>query len=160
MATGWWLLKSDPDTFGWAELVASPGRTTSWDGVRNYQARNFLRDDVNVGDRVLFYHSQVERAVVGTAEIVRAAYPDPTQFDPRAPGYDSGSPADAPRWYAVDVRALAAFASPVTLDAMRAEPALADLALLRRGNRLSVFPVTAAQFRRIESLGRRKPAAR
>jgi predicted RNA-binding protein with PUA-like domain len=148
------LLKSDPDTFGWDDLVASRDRTTGWDGVRNYQARNHLRDDMRVGDRVLFYHSQTDKAVVGTAEIVRNGYPDPTQFDRRSGGFDPGSSREEPRWYAVDVRAVAAFAEPVTLDAMRQDPALEGLALLRRGNRLSVLPVEAEQFRRIERLGR------
>jgi predicted RNA-binding protein with PUA-like domain len=146
MARGYWLVKSDPDTFGWDEFVASPDRTTMWDGVRNYQARNFLRDEIRKGDQVLFYHSQQDRAVVGTARVVRAAYPDPTQFDPAEKGFDERSSPENPRWYAVDIKAGRKFARPVTLDALRDVPELADMRLLRRGNRLSVFPVTAPEW--------------
>jgi predicted RNA-binding protein with PUA-like domain len=121
-ARGYWLVKSDPDTFGWDHLVRSPGRTTRWDGVRNYQARNSLRDAVHEGDGVLFYHSQTARAVVGTAKVVRAGYPDPTQFEASSPGFDPDSPPQAPRWYAVDIRAEEPFPSPVTLEAMRGVP--------------------------------------
>lgn len=155
MARGTWLFKSDPDTFGWDDLVASPGATTCWDGVRNYQARNFLRDGVHKGDRVLFYHSQTEKAVVGVAEVVRAGYPDPTQFDRRSKGFDPKASPDAPRWYAVDIRVARALARPVTLEAMKDERALDGMLLLRRGNRLSLFPVTADQFRVVLRMGRR-----
>jgi predicted RNA-binding protein with PUA-like domain len=154
MARRYWLFKSDPDTFGWDDLVRSPGRTTRWDGVRNYQARNTLRDDVREGDSVLFYHSQVERAVVGTAEVVRAGYPDPTQFDARSPGHDPDSPKEDPRWYAVDIRAGDPLPVPVALDAMREIPALRDFPLLRRGQRLSVLPVSAREWEAILRLGR------
>ena len=154
MARGYWLLKSDPESFGWPELLASPSKKTCWDGVRNYQARNYLRDEFREGDRALFYHSQSDKAVVGTAAIVRAGYPDPTQFDPAASGFDPKSPTDAPRWYAVDIRADREFRTAVSLDAMRRHPELADLGLLRRGNRLSVMPVTAAEFRAVERIGR------
>ncbi len=154
MARGHWLLKSDPDTFGWPELLASPGRTTCWDGVRNYQARNFLRDDFRKGDRALFYHSQSDKAVVGTAEVVRAGYPDPTQFERKSAGFDPKSSPDEPRWFAVDIRAEREFASAVTLEVLRGQPELADLGLVRRGNRLSVMPVTAEQYRAIVRLGR------
>lgn len=153
MPRRYWLLKSDPETFGWPDLLAAPGRTTVWDGVRNYQARNSLRDDARVGDRVLFYHSQRERAVVGTAEITRAGYPDPTQFDRQHPGFDPESSRDAPRWFAIGIRAERALARPVTLDDLRAAPALADFALLKRGNRLSVMPVTRAQYDAVVRLG-------
>jgi predicted RNA-binding protein with PUA-like domain len=154
MARGSWLFKSDPDTFGWQDLIDSPDATTCWDGVRNYQARNFLRDDAREGDRVLFYHSQTAKAVVGIAEIVRAGYPDPTQFDRRQKGYDPKSTKDDPRWYAVDIRVVDALDRPVDLDTMRRHEQLADMLLLKRGNRLSVFPVTAKEFRIVERLGR------
>ena len=142
-ARGYWLFKSDPDTFGWDHLVRSPGRTTRWDGVRNYQARNSLRDGVHEGDGVLFYHSQTARAVVGTAQVVRAGYPDPTQ-----------SPDEAPRWYAVDIRAEEPFPVPVTLEAMRGVHALREFPLLRRGQRLSVLPVTAREWEAVLRLGK------
>ena len=154
MARGYWLFKSDPDTFGWQDLGRSPGRTTRWDGVRNYQARNSLRDAVREGDRVLFYHSQTERAVVGTAEVVRAGYPDPTQFDPKHPGHDPDSPNDDPRWFAVDIRAIEPLTTPVSLEAMRSVPALRDFPLLRRGQRLSVLPVTPREWEAVLRLGR------
>jgi predicted RNA-binding protein with PUA-like domain len=154
MARRYWLFKSDPDTFGWEDLVGSPGRTTRWDGVRNYQARNSLRDEVREGDGVLFYHSQTARAVVGTAKVVRAGYPDPTQFEPGSHGYDAESPKDAPRWYAVDLRAEEPLPAHVTLEAMRSIPALRDFPLLRRGQRLSVLPVSAREWEAVLRLGK------
>jgi predicted RNA-binding protein with PUA-like domain len=155
MARRYWLFKSDPDTFGWDALLRSPLRTTRWDGVRNYQARNTLRDEVREGDGVLFYHSQTDRAVVGTAQVVRGGYPDPTQFDPGSPGHDPDSPKDAPRWFAVDIRAEDPLPVPVTLEAMRAAPALRDFPLLRRGQRLSVLPVSAREWEAVLRLGMR-----
>ena len=156
MPRRYWLMKSDPETFGWPELMKSPGKTTGWDGVRNYKARNYLRDEVQVGDGVLFYHSQVDKAVVGTAEVVRAAYPDPTQFDLRSDYHDPDSPKDAPRWFAVELKAKDAFTSPVTLDEMRTHPGLAGMELLRRGSRLSVTPVTSEQWTIVTKLGQRR----
>ena len=150
-----WLFKSDPETFGWDDLVRSPGRTTRWDGVRNYQARNMLRDEVREGDGVLVYHSRTDKAVVGTAEVVRGGYPDPTQFDRKSGGYDPDSDERDPRWVAVDLRAVEALPSPVTLELMRQTPALRDLPLLRRGQRLSVLPVSARQWEAILRLGSR-----
>jgi len=149
----YWLLKSDPDTFSWQDLVASPRRTTRWDGVRNYQARNSLRDDVAVGDGVLFYHSQADRAVVGTATVTRAAYPDPTQFDRKSPQHDPGSDPGDPRWVAVDIRAEREFAHPVPLDQLRKTPGLAKMTLLQKGSRLSVQPVTSGEWEIICRLG-------
>lgn len=155
MARRYWLMKSDPDTFGWPELLASRDRTTCWDGVRNYQARNFLRDDVQEGDGVLFYHSQTDKAVVGLARVVRSGYVDPTQFAKKDPYYDAKSKKDAPRWYAVDIRAEKELPDPVTLDRMKDEPSLADMRLLRRGNRLSVLPVEADEYKKIVKMGGR-----
>ena len=150
----YWLFKSDPATFGLEDLERSPGRTTCWDGVRNYQARNFLRDDVRVGDGVLFYHSQSRPpAVVGTAEVVRAGYPDPTQFDRRDPGHDPGSPPGDPRWYAVDIRLRKRLARPAELPELRGTPGLEEMLLLRKGSRLSIQPVTAGEWRIVLRLG-------
>ena len=150
----YWLFKSDPATFGLDDLERSPRRTTCWDGVRNYQARNFLRDDVRAGDGVLFYHSQTRPpAVVAIAEVVRSGYPDPTQFDPNGPGHDPGSPPDEPRWYAVDIRLRQRLARPVELPELRAAPGLEDMVLLRRGSRLSIQPVTAREWKIVLRLG-------
>jgi len=150
----YWLFKSDPATFGLDDLERSPGRTTCWDGVRNYQARNLLRDEVGVGDGVLFYHSQTKPpAVVATAEVVRAGYPDPTQFDPGDPGHDPGSSPDAPRWYAVDIRLGRRLERPVGLPELRDTPGLERMALLRKGSRLSIQPVTAGEWKTVLRLG-------
>jgi predicted RNA-binding protein with PUA-like domain len=156
MAKRYWLMKSEPGSFSWTDLEREPRQTTCWDGVRNYQARNLLRDEIQVGDGVLFYHSSADpTAVVGTAKVVRAGYPDPSQFDRRSRYHDPKSSKDAPRWYAVDIRAEKALARPVTLEAMRATPALKKMRLLQRGNRLSVLPVTAAEWRTVTKLGAR-----
>jgi predicted RNA-binding protein with PUA-like domain len=153
-ARRYWLLKSEPDVFSFDDLLGAPGRTTGWDGVRNYQARNFMRDDMRVGDGVLFYHSNADVAgVAGTAEVAGAATPDPTAFDPAHDGYDPKSRPDAPAWLQVDVRAVARFPTFVTLAALRAEPALGEMLVLRRGNRLSVTPVTAAEWAAVCRLG-------
>lgn len=150
-----WLFKSEPDVFSFDDLLAAPGQTTGWEGVRNYQARNFLRDDVRVGDRVLYYHSSADPAgVAGIAEVVRAAYPDATALDPASEYHDPKSTSEAPIWVAVDVRAAERFARVVTLDELRAEPALAEMLVLRRGNRLSVTPVSPAEFAAVRRLGR------
>lgn len=150
----YWLLKSEPETFSFDDLLAAPQRTTHWDGVRNYQARNLLRDELRVGDRVLFYHSSTDpMAVVGIAEVVRAGYPDHTALDPRDPHYDPKSKADAPTWYMVDVRAVKKLPRAVTLAELRAEPSLARMELLRKGSRLSVQPVRPEEFETVCRLG-------
>ena len=157
-----WLVKSDPQTFGVDDLARSPHRTTRWDGVRNYQARNLLRDEMRLGDRVLFYHSQSDPpAVVGTAAIVREGYPDPLQFDARSRYHDPGSRPDDPRWYSVDLRLERRFPRPLALSELRATPGLEGMALLRRGSRLSVQPVTAEEWRIVLRLAGRtaRPAA-
>lgn len=151
----YWLFKSDPDTFGLAHLESSPDQTTCWDGVRNYQARNMLRDEVRKGDGVLFYHSQIKPpAVVATARVVRAGYPDPTQFDPKERGHDAGSSPDDPRWYAVDIRLDRRLRVPVELPAMRGAAGLEAMVLLRKGSRLSIQPVTREEWSIILRLGR------
>jgi len=138
MARRFWLLKSDPDTFGWGDLAKAKGGKTVWDGVRNYQARNTLRDDVKLGDGVLFYHSQSEKAVVGTCRVTRAGFPDPR---------DSA-------WTAIEIALEEPVAKPVTLEAMRNVPGLSKMALLQRGSRLSVQPVTEAEWKIVLRMGR------
>lgn len=151
---GYWLMKTEPDTFSWDDLAASPDRTTVWDGVRNYTARNFLRDEIKRGDRVLFYHSRAKPpAVVGTAKVVRAGFPDPSQFDPASPYHDPKSDPDKPRWFSVSVRMDRALPRPVTLPVLRETRALAGMRLLARGNRLSVLPVTEREWRIILEMG-------
>ena len=153
MPRKFWLVKTEPEVFSFADLMAAPKRVSGWDGVRNYQARNFLRDELQKGDGVLVYHSNVGMAVVGVAEVARAGYPDPTQFDKRHDHYDEGAQKAEPRWFQVDVRGLRALAHPVSLERMKADPQLEGLGLIRRGNRLSVQPVSPEHFARILELG-------
>ena len=137
-----WLFKSEPDVFSIDDLAAAPRRTTSWEGVRNYQARNLLRDDVAVGDTVLYYHSRVEPVgVAGVAEVVRAGYPDPFQFEEGHRYHDAKATPDAPRWYAVDIRFVERFDPVVTLATLKSTPALASMMVVQRGSRLSIQPV-------------------
>ena len=147
-----WLMKSEPDAFSIDDL-AKVG-TEPWTGVRNYQARNFMRQ-MSPGDKVFFYHSSTAApAVVGIAEVASLPYPDPTQFKKKSPYYDARSTQEEPRWHMVDVRFVRKLRAPVTLEAMKANPDRFedDFALLRRGNRLSVLPVTAAQWKAVLSL--------
>jgi predicted RNA-binding protein with PUA-like domain len=149
-----WLMKSEPDTFSIDDLASAPNQTTMWEGVRNYQARNMMRDDMAGGDGVLFYHSNCATpGVVGIAEISREAYPDPTQFDPESHYFDPGSKPDDPRWLVVDVRYLQKLDRTVTLTELKARTdELGDFALVKRGNRLSVLPVSDEQWDRILSM--------
>jgi predicted RNA-binding protein with PUA-like domain len=150
----YWLFKSEPESFSIDDLARARDQTTFWDGVRNYQARNLLRDEIAEGDGVLFYHSSADPpAVVGTVKVVGAGSPDPSQFEPKSDHHDKDSKKDEPRWYGVHVRFDRKFARPVTLPELRAMPALADMVLLRRGSRLSVQPVSAAEWRAITKLG-------
>jgi predicted RNA-binding protein with PUA-like domain len=149
-----WLLKTEPEVFSFADLLAAPKKTTGWNGVRNYQARNFLRDAMKRGDRVLIYHSNAEpSAVVGEAVVAREAYPDPTQFDPKDEGYDPASRQDAPRWFQVDVKAVRSLKHPVSLARIKATRALQKMELARPGSRLSVQPVTPAEYDAVVKLG-------
>lgn len=142
MAT--WLLKSEPSVFSIDDLQARG--TALWDGVRNYQARNFLRA-MQAGDEALFYHSScAEPGIVGRMTVVRTAFPDPTQFNPDSPYFDPKSPADNPRWDSIDVGFTEKFARVITLAELKAMPALAGLALVQKGSRLSVMPVSAAEW--------------
>lgn len=149
----YWLFKSEPGCFSIDDLKSRPGMTEHWDGVRNYQARNFLRDEVTVGDRVLFYHSNIpEPGVVGIAEVVRAGYPDFTALDPASDHFDPRSSAENPVWYMVDVRYVAHFPRQVTLERIREHPLLAAMPLVRR-SRLSIQPVTPQEWQIILALG-------
>ena len=150
-----WLLKSEPDTFGIDDLAALPKRTTAWDGVRNYQARNMLRDAVKKGDSAFFYHSSCDvPGIAGIVSVVRSGYPDETAFDAKHPHYDADSDPGEPRWYVVDVKLQRKFTPIITLDELRKHAAheLSEMILLRRGNRLSVMPVSAAEWNFILSL--------
>ncbi len=150
-----WLLKTEPLVFSFDDLLAAPRRTTGWGGVRNYQARNLLRDALKKGDRALIYHSNADPPhVAGEAEVVREGYPDPSQFDPRDDHFDPKSPPDAPRWFQVDVRGLRKLKKPVPLPLIRATRALAKMALIQRGQRLSVQEVSAAEYRVILALAK------
>ena len=154
MPRKYWLLKTEPSVFSFDDLLRSPRETTGWDGVRNYQARNYLRDEMKKGDGVLIYHSSADpTAVAGIAEVVREGHPDPTQFERGHAHYDPDSRPDDPRWFQVEVRAVEKLPHPVTLERIRRTPQLAQMGLLRKGNRLSVQPVSEAEFRAIVKLG-------
>ena len=145
----YWLMKTEPTTFGIKHLEAAARATTGWDGVRNYQARNFMRDRMCTGDGVLFFHSSCpEPGIAGLAEVASSAYPDPTQFERRGDYYDPKAKKDAPRWFNVDVRAVRK-TRLVPLAELRQHKALAGMLLLRPGNRLSITPVTDVEWRYI-----------
>jgi len=145
----YWLMKSEPDECSIDDVLAAPERKTAWSGVRNYQARNFMRDGMRVGDGVFFYHSSCdEPGIAGIAEVASAPYTDASQFDKKSPYYDAASKKDAPRWVNVDVRALKK-TKLVSLAELRRHKALAKMRLLRPGNRLSITPVSAAEWKYI-----------
>jgi predicted RNA-binding protein with PUA-like domain len=149
----YWLMKSEPGECSVDDALAAPKATVPWVGVRNYQARNFMRDAMQVGDGVLFYHSScAEPGIVGIARVASTAYPDPTQFDPASPYYDAKSSLDAPRWLLVDVQVLQKIPT-ITLPALRARPELAELLVLKKGNRLSITPVEARHWQAITGSG-------
>ncbi|QAU33867.1 EVE domain-containing protein [Janthinobacterium sp. 17J80-10] len=143
----YWLMKSEPDEVSVDDALAAPEKTIAWTGVRNYQARNFMRDAMRIGDGILFYHSScAEPGIAGLAEVASTPYPDPTQFDPASKYYDAKATPQAPRWMLVDVRAIQK--TPlIPLATLRTEEALADMVILQRGSRLSITPVTPAQWR-------------
>jgi predicted RNA-binding protein with PUA-like domain len=152
MAAQHWLMKSEPGECSIDDLAAAPRRTVPWVGVRNYQSRNCMRDLMRVGDGVLFYHSSCpEPGIAGLAEVSSAAYPDATQFDPASPYHDAASKPAAPRWQHVDVR-LVRKTRLLSLAEMRTLPELATMLVLRKGNRLSITPVTAAEWRAVQRL--------
>ena len=150
----YWLMKSEQSTFSIQDLEKAPKRTTCWDGVRNYQARNFMRA-MKIGDPVLFYHSNADPpSIVGIAEVAREAYPDQTAFDPNDSHYDPKSTVAVPIWDMVDVRLVRVFAEPLTLERLRRHSNLKDLELLRKGSRLSVQPVRPQEWRAIVALAK------
>ena len=145
----YWLMKSEPDECSIDDALAAPNRITPWSGVRNYQARNFMLKDMQIGDAVLFYHSSCpEPGIAGLAEVASAAYPDKTQFDPQSDYYDPASKPEQPRWFNVDVRALKK-TRLIPLDEMRKQKPLKNMVTLRPGNRLSITPVTQAEWKHI-----------
>ncbi len=146
----YWLFKSEPDTFGVDDLARMPKATTAWDGVRNYQVRNMMRDQMRIGDQGFFYHSSCEEpGVAGIVRVVREGYPERAAFDPKSPYFDADSDPENPRWYCVDVQLVRRIDPPVTLATLRehAQNKLSRMLVLRRGNRLSITPVTRDEWR-------------
>lgn len=149
----YWLFKSEPSAFSVDHLAAAAKQTAPWDGVRNYQARNYLRDEVHVGDLVLFYHSREEPlGVFGTMKVAREGYPDFTAFDPKSKYYDAGSKQDQPRWYMVDVKLVQKFAHPVTREMLAQDPVTSKMLVMKRGMRLSIQPVTYEEWKAVHRL--------
>ncbi|WNB78017.1 EVE domain-containing protein [Methylomonas koyamae] len=143
----YWLMKSEPETFGIDDLRARPQQTEHWDGVRNYQARNMMRDEMKTGDQIFFYHSNCdEPGIVGIAEVARESYPDFTAFDPDDKHFDPKSNPDKPTWFMVDVKFVRKLSRTISLRELKTKSELGELALLRRGNRLSIMPVNADQW--------------
>lgn len=154
-ATRYWLFKSEPSAFSIDHLARATKQTAPWDGVRNYQARNFLRDDVQVGDHVLFYHSREEPlGVFGTMQVVRTGYPDFTAFDPKSKYFDPSSDPENPRWYMVDVKLIQKFSEPITREMLAEDSTTAKMMVMKRGMRLSIQPVTVAEWKAVHHLAR------
>ncbi|MDZ7661977.1 EVE domain-containing protein [Thiohalophilus sp.] len=152
----YWLMKSEPDVFGIDDLAAQPRKTDHWDGVRNYQARNMMRDEMKKGDQVFFYHSNCkEPGIVGIAEVVKEGYPDHTAWDPKSKYYDPKSDPENPRWYMVNIKFVRKFERTVSLQEMKQEKALEEMKLLQRGNRLSVMPVEKKHWQHILKMEKR-----
>ena len=150
----YWLFKSEPSEFSWDDLKKSKNQTTHWDGVRNYQTRNFLRDEIKQGDSVLFYQSSTEPlAVVGYCEVVKDGYPDHTQFKSKSDHYDSKADKQNPTWFMVDIKLVKEFKKPVTLDSIKANSKLKSMKLIQRGQRLSIQPVTKDEWDEILKMG-------
>lgn len=149
----YWLMKSEPDVFGIDDLKKEPKGTDYWDGIRNYQARNFIRDEMKKGDEAFFYHSNCkEPGIYGTMKIVKESYPDITAFDSKSKYYDAKSCPDNPRWFMVDVKFLKKFKSPILLSEMKLHKPLAEMKVLQRGNRLSITPVSKSHWNYILKL--------
>ena len=157
MAPKYWLMKSEPDVFSFDDLKQAAKSTTHWDGVRNYQARNFMRDEMKVGDLVLYYHSNCEEpGVVGIAEVVKEAYPDNTSWDPNSKYFDPKSTPDNPRWFMVDIKWKQPLDKTVTLQDMKTTPELEGMKVIQRGQRLSVQPVEKHHFDKVVEMGKVK----
>ncbi len=153
MAKHYWLMKSEPGCYGIEHLAKEKNQTTSWDGVRNYQVRNMMRDQMRLGDRAFFYHSSCkEPGIVGEMEVVREGYPDHTAFDPEDEHYDPKSDPDSPRWFMVDLKLVRICDKIISLKELKQHSALEEMLILRRGNRLSVTSVTPEEWRFIDSL--------
>lgn len=151
--TQYWLMKSEPDVYSIKDLKKD--KKSMWEGVRNYQARNFMRDEMRIGDLVIFYHSNAKPpAAVGVAKVVSKPYPDPTQFDSKSPYYDPKSTKENPRWVLIDVGFVKEFRQYITLNEMREVSALSQMQLLKKGNRLSILPLTKKEFEKIVAMGK------
>jgi predicted RNA-binding protein with PUA-like domain len=157
----YWLFKSEPQAFSIQDLKASPEAAACWDGVRNYQARNLLRDEIKPGDGVLFYHSNIATpAVVGIAQVVRGGYPDHTARDPESEHYDPKASEEKPVWYMVDIRFVHEFEEPISREVLKSDPVFSDMAVLKKGSRLSIQPVRESEWQGILRLaGIRDPLA-
>ncbi|MFH0736032.1 MAG: EVE domain-containing protein [bacterium] len=157
MSKKFWLIKSESDVFSIDDLEKAENKTTCWDGVRNYQARNYMRDEMKIGDKVLYYHSNSEpNAVAGVCEIVKEGYPDFTAYDAENKHYDPKSTMVSPTWYMVDVKFIKKFKTSVTLTEIKENPKLQDMKLVQRGNRLSVMPVLKEEFDEIIKMAKLK----
>ena len=157
MARKYWLMKSEPETFSFNHLKICKDSTEHWYGVRNYQARNFMRDEMKIGDLILFYHSNCkEPGVVGIAEVVKESYPDFTSWDPKSKYFDPKSTKDNPRWFMVDVQWKEEMKEEVSLESIRNIPELKDMKVIQKGQRLSVQPVTEKEFKIIYEMGMKK----
>jgi predicted RNA-binding protein with PUA-like domain len=151
----YWLMKSEPDVFSFPDLKSRPKKTEPWNGVRNYQARNFMRDDMQPGDKILFYHSSCEiPGVAGIANVSSRPYPDKTQFDKKSEYYDPKATLENPRWFLVDVSFEEDLKKLVSLEELKQQKDLSEMRLLQRGNRLSILPVTKEEFEKIKKLGK------
>lgn len=150
----YWLMKTEPGCFSIDDLAAAPEQTSSWEGVRNFQARNFMRDEMSLGDSILFYHSVTNPGAVGIARVVRESYPDHTAWNPEDRHFDPRSTPEKPLWHMVDVQFVEKFPNPVPLSAMRGVKGLEGMAVLKKGTRLSVMPVTAEEFEIVCRMGR------
>jgi predicted RNA-binding protein with PUA-like domain len=150
MAKQYWLFKSEPSAFSITDLEKAANKTTCWDGVRNYQARNFLKKQVASGDQVFFYHSNAEpAAIVGIAQIAKAGYPDPSAFNPKSHYFDEQSNAKDPTWYSVDIKHVKTFKQAISLAELKSNPKLKGMVLLQKGSRLSIQPVTEKEWKAI-----------
>lgn len=151
----YWLFKTEPDCFSIDDMQSAPKKTTFWDGVRNYQARNLLRDDIKPGDLVFCYHSSADPlAIVGVMEVVKEGYPDHTAFDPKQDHYDPKSKRDEPTWFMVDVKLLQKFKQPVTRDMLKASKACEKMMVLAKGSRLSIQPVTVDEWEAVMAMAK------